>query len=579
MNILGIWDGHDSGAALLCDGRLVAAVNEERLTRRKLEVRFPAQSIASCLALAHLSPHDIDLVAASTTDPAKTLARWYPESKESYYQIRRRRAEPGWLTRRMKAGKYWVTESGPFALTKRLSEAALTRDLRALGLTRARLALFDHHHCHGVGAALASGFDACAVVTIDGVGDGLSATVARYEQRRLTRVAASAARDSLGVFFEHVTNLLNMRELEDEGKVMALADYAAPVPDAENPMLALFNVRDGQVRAAIPGRSMQPHLRSILWRYPNEQFAYMAQRTVEEVCVRLARDAVRLAGSRRLALAGGVASNVKANRRVRLLPEVDTVYVFPHMGDGGLAVGAALAAAQALGVQTCHAWNNLGFGPAFADDETAAALARALLTPSRPHDLPAHVAMLVAAGKIVLWFQGRMELGPRALGHRSVLARPDRADIRDRLNLVLKQRVWYQPFCPSMLESEAHRVLADYCGAPNPHMTMAYIVRPEFRAALAGVTSVDGSCRPQMVSDGTGGPFTAFLREMKAATGLGVVLNTSCNIHGEPIVCTPDEAVRVFRQTRADALAIGPWLVTHDAPPLECPVPTAAATS
>jgi carbamoyltransferase len=175
------------------------------------------------------------------------------------------------------------------------------------------------------------------------------------------------------------------------------------------------------------------------------------------------------------------------------------------------------------------------------------------------------VAELLAAGKVVMWFQGRMEYGPRALGHRSVLARPDRADLRDRLNLVLKRRVWYQPFCPSMLESEAKRLLADWCGGPNRAMTMAYEVVPEQRAHLAAAMSVDGTCRPQIVADDDPGPFAELLRQARQRWDVGAVLNTSFNIHGEPLVCSPTEAVDVFLRSGADALAIGPFLVNRPA--------------
>jgi carbamoyltransferase len=561
--VLGIWDGHDAGAALLSNGRLVAAVNEERLTRRKLEVQFPSRSIQCCLDIARLAPERVDLVAISTADAAKTLARWFPSSKEAYYRLRRRKTRPGVLAHVQKRAKYWITEAGDNALWRRLSAMALRHELAGLRLGRATLRLLDHHACHAAAAAWASGFASCAVLTIDGVGDGLSSTVSSFSDGRLRRLAASRARDSLGIFFEHVTNLLNMRELEDEGKVMALADYAAPVPDAENPLLTLFTVRDGVLTAKIPGHAMMAHLRSVQWSFPNEQFAYIAQRTVEDVCVRLALDAVRLAQSPRLALAGGVASNVKANRRIRLLPGVDEVFVFPHMGDGGLALGAAIAASSAADLSD-RSFAGVGLGPEYSDDEIKEALVAAGLTADRPPDLPDRVADLIAAGRIVMWFRGRMEYGPRALGFRSVLARPDRADLRDRLNLVLKQRVWYQPFCPSMLESEAPMLLADYDGRPNRHMTMAYMVAPRYRDALVGVTSVDGSCRPQMVRDDESDAFARVLCGVKVRTGVGAVLNTSYNIHGEPVVCTPREAIDVYLRTEADALAIGSYLAVRD---------------
>ncbi|MGC4085962.1 MAG: carbamoyltransferase N-terminal domain-containing protein [Vicinamibacterales bacterium] len=348
MNILGIWDGHDSGAALLQDGRLLVAVNEERLTRRKLDVSFPVRSIAACLEQAMLRPLDIGLVAATTSDPAKTLGRLWPGSKERYYRVRRRKAEPGILSGATRALKYRLTEWGPNRISRALSQAALERQMRALGFT-SPVRIVDHHDAHAAGAAWASGYDACAVITVDGLGDGLSSTISAFRNGQLTRVAASPARGSLGVFFEHVTALLNMRELEDEGKVMALADYAAPVPDSENPLIPWVRVKDGIIETEWPGHALRGPLARVHWRSANEQFAFMAQRALERAMTVLAHDAVRMTGLPRLAMAGGVASNVKATRQVRLLPDVESVSVFPHMGDGGLALGAAVFAAAAAG--------------------------------------------------------------------------------------------------------------------------------------------------------------------------------------------------------------------------------------
>jgi carbamoyltransferase len=564
VNVLGIWDGHDAGAALLQHGRLTFAINEERLTRRKLEIHFPRHSIRSCLEFARLAADQIELVALSTTDPAKTLGRWWPGSKERYYLVRRRKAEQGALAGVTRFAKYRMTEWRPNALSRSLSARAVRRELASLGLTRARLALVDHHEAHAAGAAWASGFSSCAVVTIDGLGDGLSSTIYAFREGRLERVAASPARHSLGVFFEHVTNLLNMRELEDEGKVMALADYAAPIADAENPLLELVRVRDGAIETVRAGHALRRTLARVHWRHSNEQFAYFAQRVVEATCVALARDAIRLTGLNRLALAGGVVSNVKATRRVRLLPGLEDVYVFPHMGDGGLALGAAVVAAAGAREPVALDLADLGLGPAYEDDAVAACLRDAGFAAEVTPDLPCRVAELLAAGQIVMWFKGRMEYGPRALGHRSVLARPDRMDLRDRLNLVLKRRVWYQPFCPSMLESEGPRVFADWTGPRNRSMTMSYQLTPEFRGLLGGVASVDGTCRPQFVPDDDRSEYAELLRQAGRRWGVAAVLNTSFNIHGEPLVCSPAEAIDVFVRSGADALAIGPFLVRRD---------------
>jgi carbamoyltransferase len=208
---------------------------------------------------------------------------------------------------------------------------------------------------------------------------------------------------------------------------------------------------------------------------------------------------------------------------------------------------------------------DLSLGPSYTTAEIAAALRRAGLTASPDDRLPARVAQALEDGRIVMWFDGRMEYGPRALGNRSVLARPDRSDLRDRLNLALKRRVWYQPFCPSILESEARRLLTDWTGGRNRAMTMAYEVAPCWRSRLAGVISVNGTCRPQVIADEATGAFAELLHEARARWGVGAVLNTSFNIHGEPMVCSPDEAADVFLRSGADALAIGPFFVERPA--------------
>jgi carbamoyltransferase len=246
---------------------------------------------------------------------------------------------------------------------------------------------------------------------------------------------------------------------------------------------------------------------------------------------------------------------------IRLLDAVDDVFVFPHMGDGGLAVGAAaLATAAVSGRPARLDLQGMRLGPEFSDDEMRSALTRAGLRCTRPESRGDAVADLIAADRVVMWFDGRMELGPRALGGRSVLARPDRADISRRLNLALKRRVWYQPFCPSLLESDARDLFEDWKGLPDRYMTMAYRVRDEHRPAVAGVTSVDGTCRPQIVADDEPGAFAALLRALRSRLGRSVVLNTSFNIHGEPLVCTPAEAVDTFVRSGADALQLGPFL-------------------
>ncbi|HPC15267.1 MAG TPA: carbamoyltransferase C-terminal domain-containing protein [Candidatus Hydrogenedentes bacterium] len=547
MIVLGIWDGHDSGAALLENGRVRIAVNEERLTRRKLEIRFPALAIRCCLDFGGWRPEDVDLVAYSTGDLSKTLARWAPFTKETYYQIRRRKLAPSHLHRTEKRWKYWLTTLPGNRVSEMLSDAAMRRRLVELGITSRRIVLVDHHQAHAATAAYLSGFDSASVVTLDGVGDGLSATVSVYSGGRLERLEETPASDSLGVFFEHVTNLLNMRELEDEGKVMALATYAYPIPDEQNPLISLFEVNGLRLRARYGPLRLYDELKRILWYYPSEQFARMAQRSLEIHVMALARNAVRKTGFGNLALAGGVASNIKVNMLLRECPDIADVFVFPHMGDGGLAVGAALQAAKEAGENVDAPLEDVFWGPETSDPtEPPAGIARMAQCEGQ-EAVVRLAAELIARGEILLWYDGRMEYGPRALGHRSILARADAPDVRDRLNLQLKKRVWYQPFCPSILDREAQRLLENTKGRPNRFMTMGYRARTECRSSLQAVLGVDGSCRPQFVRE-DGSSFARLLALIQEHTGTGCVLNTSMNLHGEPLAASLDHVFRLMRE-------------------------------
>jgi carbamoyltransferase len=289
-------------------------------------------------------------------------------------------------------------------------------------------------------------------------------------------------------------------------------------------------------------------LKEILWRFPSEQFAYMAQRVLEKSVAALAAEALDRTGLRRLAVAGGVFSNVKMNMRLTALPALERLYVFPHMGDGGLAIGAALAVNRTLnGVAACRL-PDLYLGPEKMATGSGFEAGDDLRV-RRLDDPAAEAARLILAGEIILWFQGRMEIGPRALGHRSILARPDDRAIKDRLNLLLKKRVWYQPFCPSILIEDAPALLETQGQEirDNRFMTLGFRVRPERLPLMAGVINIDGTCRPQFVGDEEP-RYRDLLLHLKRALGLGVVLNTSFNLHGEPMVCAPGEAVAMLRQ-------------------------------
>lgn len=555
--ILGIWDGHDAGAALLKGDQILFAINEERLSRRKLEVGFPRQSIEACLRSASLQPSSVKIIAASTTDPAKTLTRLFPGLKEEYYLIRRRKKVPETFDPLKKSFKYRFTEWPPNFISDYLSRLYFRRQFHDMGFTDYEFSLVDHHTAHAMAAAYCSGLKECLTITLDGVGDGLSGSIWEFRNQRMTLIKNLPAKISFGIFFEHVTNLMNMRELEDEGKVMALANYAYPIPDDDNPLMKIIRTEGLDIVSDYTSTAMFREMRNILWRYPSEQFAFMAQRVLEKNALALVEEALKRTNMRNIAAAGGVFSNVKMNMKIAALSNVDHISVFPHMGDGGLAIGSAITVNNRQNGVSSYRLNDLYLGPAFPREDVLSALKKYLaqapagdIRYSRVDNVSEAAAQLIRDGEIILWFQGRMEIGPRALGNRSILARPDDRLIKDRLNLLLKKRVWYQPFCPSMLIEEAATLL-DLDGQDirdNRFMTMAFRVRKEHLKTMEGVINIDGTCRPHFVGD-ENPRYRELLLHIKKEMGVGVVLNTSFNIHGEPLVCSPEEAIDVLKRT------------------------------
>jgi len=563
MYILGIWDGHDSGAAIIKGNEILVAINEERLTRRKLEINFPYKSIDACLNFLNLKPADISEIAISTSDPAKTLARIVPSTKEEYYLIRRRKKDLTFLNFQKKRFKYKLTELKPNRIATAISKKILQKELNKIYFINFHLSIIDHHMSHSAAAAFCSGFDECLVITLDGLGDGVSGTINIFQNKMLKNISTISAKDSFGIFFEHVTNLMNMRELEDEGKVMALADYAYPIKDEENPLLDFFSVDGLKIKAKYSSLKMYKELKKFLWRYPSEQFANMAQKTLEYYIIRLIKNAIQETGLKNIALSGGVASNVKVNMMIRNLHECENCFIFPHMGDGGLALGAAMYLNYQKNKITKYKFDSITFGLEYSEEEIEKELNAANLVYMKSPHIEKDTAELISNGNIVLWFQDRMEYGPRALGSRSILALPNNPNIKDELNLRLKKRVWYQPFCPSMLHEDAKVLLEDYNDNPNYFMTMAYKVRKEFRQDLIGVINVDGTCRPQIIENNTDSKYQRLLSLIKSITGKGVLLNTSFNVHGEPLVCSPEDAIRTFINTGIKYLVIGNFIVTQ----------------
>ena len=561
--VIGVWDGHDAGAALIIDGRVVLALNEERLSGRKLDVGLPVRSIAALRAAA--AGRRIAW-APCTSDPAKTLTRIFPAMKENYYRLRRRLEPPGPFHGLKQRAKYRLTQWP----TNRLLRAWARRSFAStLGVPAHDIFLVDHHEAHAASAAYWPMWDGDALmVTLDGIGDGESGSVWEWSEAdaALKKIISIPGSASLGLFFEHVTNELQMRPLEDEGKVMALATYAANTPSSINPFLKWFSLTPGPgglpvLRCSIAPSDMARAVARVVWCTPREQVSRMAQQTLELLVPQFFAMLAVATGRGSFGYAGGVASNIKVNRLIRAIPGVTRLEVCPAMGDGGLALGSALATWRRVIGRRPQPFTDFRLGTDLGDlgrnaEEIAAATSAHL---TRPADIALATAELVAAGEIVMWAQGRMELGARALGARSIIARADSITARDDLNLRLKRRVWFQPFCPSILLSEAPHLLADYRGPrdTNLHMTMGFSTTPAGRAALAGAVGPDGSCRPQMVPENAAEPWYRLLAHVKTLTGTGAIINTSLNMHGKPMSDAAQGVVEAWLESGVQHLALG----------------------
>ncbi|MDE1851925.1 MAG: hypothetical protein KGH69_04540 [Candidatus Micrarchaeota archaeon] len=562
MYILGVWDGHDSGAALIEDGRIVFAANEERYTKRKLEVKFPYNSIINALEYAKIRPSDVGVIAFPTTEFTKTLSRIFPQQKESYYRFRRRKMLKPAFEKQMHASKYLMTSVGVLPFSGHISKAMISRELRHIGFSNFKLHAIDHHTAHAATAAFTSGFDNSLVITLDGVGDGLSGSVSTLENGKLERKKAIGVRDSIGIFFEQVTNLVGMRELEDEGKVMAMADYSYPFTFEENKLKDFYTVNGTQIRAKYGPVKQYGMLERISWGMPREQFAYMAQQLLENIMERFVGNCIDEYGIDSVALSGGIMSNVKANMRVRMLDKLKRWYVFPHMGDGGIALGAALYANYLETGRSGYPFENAYLGNEYSSETVENVLKRhPKLHFEESEGKASHAADLINDDNYIFWFNNRMEYGPRALGNRSILAKASSDNVKDKLNTFVKQREWYQPFAPSMLKDEADNLLEEIKGYDR-FMTMAYKVRKDRAVVMRSVMHVDMTARPQMVGD-ENRDYKALLEGVKRKSGYGVVLNTSFNIHGMPIVASPEDAVDTMLKTKTRYMFMGDYFVEN----------------
>jgi len=576
MNILGINAYHgNSSAALVCDGQLVAAVEEERFNRVKYAAGFPANAIRHCLAEAGLTIREIDHIAIPRS-------LWARLGTKLLYAVRM----PRFVFQR---SRVLTRFSG---IHEELAAACDVGPETVQG----KFHRIEHHVAHLASAFFVSPFDQAAVLSTDGLGDFASTMWATGEANQLTVHGVVSFPHSLGLCYTAISQYLGFWKFGDEFKVMGLAAYGEPayqdefreIVKADNGHGFRLGLRyfchhrsgpqmtSGESgKTPVVGRLFSSYLEQRLGHArtaieavesKHKDIAASLQVALEEAYFRLLNSLQQKTVQTAVCLAGGVAFNCVANGKIFDRTPFSDVYVQPAAGDAGLAVGAAYYVYhQILGRPRCFVMDHAYWGPQFTPDAIGRALKNSgtagtgcSVTQLSSEELASATAKHIAAGKIVGWFQGRAEWGPRALGNRSIVVDPRRAEMKEVLNRRIKHRETFRPFAPSILEEAT----ADYFerSYPSPFMNLAYSVRTDKRATIPAPTHVDGTGRLQTVNRRTNPLYWALIKEFEKLTGVPVLLNTSFN-DNEPIVLRPEEAIDCFLRTKMDVLVIGDQIV------------------
>ncbi|HEX6313959.1 MAG TPA: carbamoyltransferase C-terminal domain-containing protein [Gemmatimonadaceae bacterium] len=573
--VLGLGTEEDAGAALIIDGRIVAAVNEERLCRMKMAMGFPHQSLREVLRLGGVAPSQVDAVLVGG---AREIFIPGLSPFEGWFQY----APKGFGGRLKRVAARFSGVAGALPALDRAYYAALAPSFayrrRAIrGIARQEHELhcpvrfIDHHLCHVTSAAFTSGFDSALVCSVDGGGDGKSSAMYAFRDGVLTRLHETRAFDSLGNYYAYVTHLCGFRAMRHEGKITGLAAHGTP---RYVPLLRDFIDEENGTLVNRGGAVFGEAIRRLESRLPRgwtrEDLAASVQRHFEDVTCRYVAHWARRSGLRDVALAGGVFANVRVNEEVWRLAETDCVFIHPAMTDAGLAVGAALAAClpgilERPMVSPREPLRDVYLGPSIEAADVDAAMTRHGLRPEPlTGPLSETIAGLLVEGYVVARASGRMEYGPRALGNRTIMYQPTDPAVNDWLNRNLR-RTEFMPFAPALLRDHRQQCFGSMAGAEHAaeFMTMTFHCTPWMQEEMKGVVHLDGTARPQLVRQDRNPGFHQILAAFHRRTGLPGIINTSFNMHEEPIVCSADDAVRAFLDGSLDYLALGDVLIRH----------------
>lgn len=562
MYILGIHLHHDAGAALVKNGKLIAASDEERFNRIKHWGNgFPKNAIKFVLDYEGISIRDIDYIAL----PSKvTFYRMLATIKDNL-------GRPAYIWKLFKL--FLSNQAGTESILNKVKKYFPDK----------KIIFIEHHQAHAASAFYTSGFDKATIITLDGIGNGLSGTVNLGNETGIKRIKNIYEKGSMGHYYEALTDGLGFSIYNDEYKVMGLAAYGDSKKCYKECLNFAFNIKklnfkpkrfsrywnmygdwiNGVLRGSI---AESAYFRFLKYKYGDKDVAASGQRAFENVALKWLKNVFKKTKNPNLIGAGGCLLNVKMNKRIRDEFRRINFIPFPHCGDGGLAVGAALEAQKKLILSTkFEKLEHLYLGAEFSNEEIKNVLdkykSEKKITYKKEKDISKSVADLLVKGKIIGWFQGRAELGPRALGNRSILADPRDVKFRDKVNIAVKFREEWRPFCPSMLDEKRSEYLINDCY--SPFMNLSFDVPKNKIKEIPAVVHVDGTTRPQTVRKDVNEKYWNVIKNFENKTRIPVILNTSFNRKGEPIVNSPQDALNCFLGNELDYLAIGDFLVSR----------------
>jgi carbamoyltransferase len=560
MNILGInYFYHDSTACIVQDGKLIVAIEEERLTRQKHTDEFPVSAIERCMKIAGLQDKDIDAVAVSI----KPTMHW---QKKAAYSLGIGRGVKAFLSHEVGTSRYRQEQFWGWYLS-----------CWGRGSKQPPIHWIPHHLAHVAGTFYVSPYEEAALLSLDGSGEWATSFVGYGKGTRIERYNESFFPNSFGSFYEAATEFCGFRPNYDEGKTMGLAPFGDPEVFREKVAEIVKVSDDGAIEIDTSYFNFQ------YWRKPycnqkfyetfgaprthegpfekrHEDIAAAFQRVLEDCALKICRDLQKKTGAKYLVIAGGVSLNSVMNGRIVRETDFEDLYVMPAAGDNGTAIGAAFQVWNGiLGHPRTFVHDNPYVGTSYTDEEYAAVIKEAKLKAVKHDDIAAEAARLLKEGHIIGWFQGAMEIGPRALGNRSILADPTHPGMKDKINAEVKHREAYRPFAPSVPAEHAK----DYFDmeVEAPFMLKVCDVFPDKRDCIPAITHVDGSARVQTVRRETNALYHDLMVEFGKLSGVPVVLNTSFNVMGEPIVESPLDAIRCFFSTGLDKLVIGNYVI------------------